>query len=314
MLRKSLMAAGMVVVFCVSTWAATILLPDSRANGFNKWDLAIGIGSTLVACLTAWSSTGAAGNRTRLWLRLRIGSRRTTVTAGGNIVQVAGSVLVAVVALVVLAVVVLGATRSPQASSHAPAAPAPSATPALRAVARWCCKLVDNATTDTFYWPHSAAALTAAEKDTSPTALAGLVPVGGASIEVAVQGGLPAAVLLQRLHVHIRSRDPNPRTGMIVTIPCECGAGGSVRELDTDLDQPVPAIRPHGGGNPDIYLYVTQDKPEVMLVNVSDRSCDCVFDLELDWLADGRSGQTILDNDGQHFHVIGTAGLPRRAA
>ncbi|MEU7908908.1 hypothetical protein [Actinoplanes sp. NPDC049118] len=311
------------LVFGLTTWTAGSLLPGAKAGDFNRWDLAIGIATTVIAAtMWLWPASGAGpGERGTgqggtgpvgpATIRAQVGDSSVR-TAGGHQINLAGSAVIALAALAVLAIVVVSVVRDGAAGTRPEARPAPSSAGtapagAVRAKARWCCKLVqgDPGTATRYYWAGSAAALVSAKR-------AGRQPelpyVDEAAIEVAVQSATAETVLLQRVQVRVRERRENPE-GLAVTFKCECGAGGDVRRFHTDLDDPRPTVRPERDDDSEDFYYVRPDSPEIFLLTVTAKKCDCLFDLELEWLAGEREGRTVLDNDGRHFRMIGGSGL-----
>jgi hypothetical protein len=321
--KKLLIVPVLALVFGLTTWGAGSLLPGAKAGDFNRWDLALGIATTVIAAtMWLWPASGAKtgegetgrrrpGSRDQAMIRAQV--RKSSVrTAGGHQINLAGSVVIAVAALAVLGIVMVAVVRGRAAGTPAEARPAgssagPDPADAVRAKAQWCCKLVqeDPGTAARYYWPDSAAALVSAKRAGK---LSELPHVGEAAIEVAVQSTTANAVLLQRVQVRVRERKDNPK-GLAVTFKCECGAGGDLRRFHTDLDDQNPTVRPDRDDDSDDFYYVRPDSPEIFLLTVTDRKCDCLFDLELEWLTDGREGRTVLDNNGRHFRMIGSSGL-----
>jgi len=290
----SFLIFGAGAVFIAATWLAAWLLPSNGSPGYNPWDVAIGLATTLVTTgvavlLHRGAGSGEAGAPTRT--------------------RVAGASVTALVAVAGLVAVAVHVRRPAGATPVAAASPSEDPSP-IRAAVRWCCKLVDAELENyTRYWPGTRESLLAGWNGQGEWP-AQVVRTGGTWLEVAVQSTTDAAVLLQGVRVRVHQRRPTPVSGFLVTVPCECGAGGDVRTYRTSLDAVTPAVRPYGDTRGKAYYYVRRDEPEVLAILVDDQECDCDFDLELEWLVAGREGRTVLDDGGRPFRMIGEKGLP----
>jgi hypothetical protein len=142
--------------------------------------------------------------------------------------------------------------------------------------------------------------------------------VGQGTIDITNQTSSDEAVLLTGLHVLVRRRQPVPTTGIVVA-DGECGAYQPVRPFTADLDKPVPVATaqsdPSGPGDPGhppvtFPFKISPGDPEVFELTAKDTTCDCSIAVEIDWVAAGTAGKTILDNGGQGFNVLAAPDLP----
>ncbi|MCC3770561.1 hypothetical protein, partial [Streptomyces sp. UNOC14_S4] len=143
-------------------------------------------------------------------------------------------------------------------------------------------------------------------------------PVGPGTIDITNQTSSDEAVLLTGMHVRFRQRRPAPTTGITVA-DGQCGGAQTVRPFTTDLDRPSPVVvaeaDPGGPGMPGhppvtFPFKILPGDPEVFELTAHDTGYDCVIAVEIDWVAAGKAGKTILDNDGQGFGVLATPGAP----
>src|SRR5262249_36130974 len=137
-----------------------------------------------------------------------------------------------------------------------------------------------------------------------------VVPVGESELDITIQTDSSEAITLQDIRVRTISRASAAPAGFVMTVPCQgCGAQIFTRPFQVNLDSAQPLLKPLENirGFP---YEVSLTDVEVFNLDLKNNGCDCTFDLELDWVARGRPGQTILDNGGRHFRMVGPAGLP----
>lgn len=138
------------------------------------------------------------------------------------------------------------------------------------------------------------------------------------SFEVTIQGRTQQSVILKDMRIDVT---PRPAlTGGIVVSMAGGGCGGEVtpRHFDVDLAAKPPKLTPKPGENygtitPAVsFPYtISLTDPEVFdLDPVMPCPTDCTFTLTLDWVADGKSGTTVLDNHGQGYRSTSTRALP----
>ncbi|GHB78132.1 hypothetical protein GCM10010331_77240 [Streptomyces xanthochromogenes] len=127
--------------------------------------------------------------------------------------------------------------------------------------------------------------------------------LGPVAVDITSQTSSDEAVLLVGMRVLDVQRQPLPTTGIAVQ-DGGCGGQVDVRPFATDLAKPDPPIfaEPSGGHPPAKFPYkISPDDPEVFRLEVHNTTCFCAFAIELDWIAAGKAGKTILDNDGKGF-------------
>ena len=139
------------------------------------------------------------------------------------------------------------------------------------------------------------------------------------AIEITAQTPSSEAIILQGVHIRVLHQAPDPTTGFIYYDLKGCGGCPTVRPFNLDLDQktPVPISQPDPGtcgsrpGPPVSFPFIiTPGDPEIFHLNMTDTQTDSTFDVEIDWVDNGRSGKTILDNGGKGYHLTGNKGLP----
>ncbi|MEV6742622.1 hypothetical protein AB0N14_39515 [Streptomyces sp. NPDC051104] len=140
-------------------------------------------------------------------------------------------------------------------------------------------------------------------------------------IQVTVQGRTQQSVILTGMHINVTARHPKPATGIVVQTG-QCGGGVTQRHFDVNLSATPPtftakpAVDDYTGKvtSPAVnFPYkISLTDPEVFELDVT-KECagDCTFTVVLDWVADGKNGSSILDNQGRGFRSIDAASLPR---
>ena len=130
---------------------------------------------------------------------------------------------------------------------------------------------------------------------------------------------MPSAehILVAAPTIVVRDRRPNVKTGVIGIVPLGGQGAGQASQFEADVDADPPITRAYAIGGQQgesvagsSYLYVSRGSTEVMLVAVRDTTCDCTFDVQLRSLDQGHDQTTTLTNGGNHFHIVGSAGLP----
>ncbi|MFD7997005.1 hypothetical protein [Streptomyces mexicanus] len=140
------------------------------------------------------------------------------------------------------------------------------------------------------------------------------------SIQLTVQGRTQQSVLLTGMHINITARHPKPATGIVVKSG-QCGGGVTERHFDVNLSATPPtltakaAVDDYTGKvtSPAVnFPYkISLTDPEVFRLDVT-KDCpgDCTFTVTLDWVADGKKGTSVLDNQGRGFRSVEPASLP----
>ncbi|MFI8965532.1 helix-turn-helix domain-containing protein [Streptomyces sp. NPDC053493] len=141
---------------------------------------------------------------------------------------------------------------------------------------------------------------------------------GQTLVRLVVQGKGASAVVLQGLHVRVLGR-AEPLPWAAYRMDDGCGGAVTPRRFTVDLDAPRPLARPADGYDasgqegrtiPAVrFPYtVTAAEPEELLVSARAARCDCRWQLELEWSAEGRSGvATIAGPGGRAFRTSGQA-------
>jgi len=134
-----------------------------------------------------------------------------------------------------------------------------------------------------------------------------------------VQGRSNAQVILTGLRVRVHDRRPLVAGTLL---EAACGDAGAFRWLEVDLDQDPP--RPLSrysqemaqgvkGEVPDWKLQpiqipykVSVSEAEAFLIVANTQGCDCTWDVELAWATQGRTGTSVINNDGTPFRTMGS--------
>lgn len=144
------------------------------------------------------------------------------------------------------------------------------------------------------------------------------VPLGEA-VEATIQGRTQQSVILTGMRVQVTSREPAPTHGIVVSYG-ECGGGVEVRNFDLDLSRTPPTYTAKPADNfgkvtPAVkFPYkISLSDPEVFKLTPV-KGCgpnkDCTYTVTLQWVADGKTGTTVLDNHGKGFRDLNPKDLP----
>jgi hypothetical protein len=143
----------------------------------------------------------------------------------------------------------------------------------------------------------------------------GLIPASGNYTELTVQNRPGQSVVLNGLGVQVSNRR-SPQAGIAGSTSGGCGAF-SPRYFIADLDQTPPRVIAIPGFDvandqriPVIsFPYVVADTatPEVFRVKAYTGTCDCDWEIELSWVAGGRTGITQVMDHGKPFRTSATA-------
>jgi hypothetical protein len=131
-------------------------------------------------------------------------------------------------------------------------------------------------------------------------------------LEIALQATSAKSVLLTGLDIDVLHRRP-PLAGLLLASP-GTGAPLDVRHFEVDLDPSTPTVKAyeeHFEQNElglwtrpaDFPFKVSESDPEYFQILFSTTTCDCEFVGVLRWIADGRKGQTRIDNGGKPFRL-----------
>ncbi|SHN32857.1 hypothetical protein [Actinacidiphila paucisporea] len=339
---------GLALAVCaVTMWVAgALLLPPLLEESADRWVVAASLGVAAAAVVAAagpgfadlpgrgaeqGATAGAAssvpgpaggggpGGLPPGGIQLT-GSRRSSqivVSGGGRTTVTVGLQSRALVAVVVLALVVavtttfIGLHRS--SADDAGAGPSSGGADGVRTgsgVISATTTVSGPSTAVHYYWPKAKEVL-----DGDLGAGRALAEEPGIAhladgILITLQTSSTEAVLINEIQVVHLQRRTDPRAGLYVDVPCGgCGAQGEPRSFSTRLDDRTPRVVPSTRSAAGVYFYVTAGSPEEFRIEVGDHHCDCTFDLEVDWLDQGKAHTTLLDNAGRHFHAMGSDDL-----
>lgn len=154
---------------------------------------------------------------------------------------------------------------------------------------------------------------------TSATAYAdGVVePNGREQLAITVQTPAAEDVILTSLTVHVTRRSLPPHSGVTVAPYCGSSPAGPLQvgdfqiNLDADPVQ-VAAVSPNPWGSaPSRFPFkVGPNDPVDFQFGIADTTCDCEFTVAVDWVEDGRAGQTVVADTNGPFHVVPSGNYP----
>jgi hypothetical protein len=138
--------------------------------------------------------------------------------------------------------------------------------------------------------------------------------VGGGLIDITNQTSSGESVLLMGMRVLVLKRKPPPTTGIVVDLGAGCGSGVQIRPFSNDLNipnSPIIARAIQNGSSAATFPFkISPNDPEVFEIAVRDTTCDCRIAIEIDWVAAGKRGKTILDNGGEGFWIVAAPTVP----
>jgi hypothetical protein len=142
-----------------------------------------------------------------------------------------------------------------------------------------------------------------------------------------VQGRSNAQVILTDLRVRVHDRRP-PVAGTL--LQGACGDVGAFRWLEVDLDQdplrPLPRYSQKMAQlakgevadwklQPIQFPYkVSVSESEPFLIVANTQGCDCTWDAELTWATEGRTGTSVINNNGTPFRTMGSSNIVGRCS
>lgn len=126
--------------------------------------------------------------------------------------------------------------------------------------------------------------------------------LGPVAVDITSQTSSKEAVLLVGMRVLDLQRKAPPATGIAVA-DGGCGVGVDVRPFWTNLDKIDPIIFAKAAEHPPVtFPYkISSNDPEVFKLTLENTTCFCAFAVEIDWVAAGKAGKTILNNGGRGF-------------
>jgi hypothetical protein len=127
-------------------------------------------------------------------------------------------------------------------------------------------------------------------------------------VQVIVEGNTARPVILTGLTVDITRRVPPPKGTFVAAFG---GAPFFIRHFAVDLDARPPTVTsvaaaPEVGGKPAIEFphTVSQAKPEALHIAAFTMKCDCSWKARLHWIYRGKSGTTVIDDNGRPFRTV----------
>jgi hypothetical protein len=135
------------------------------------------------------------------------------------------------------------------------------------------------------------------------------VPAYGFDIMLTIQAPTDHSVVLTGMHPIALARHPAVNGTYLAT---GGGCGGvsprwfEMSSLDTDPVTVAPQDGEDVSGN-SIPYKVSATDPEVFMIQPNASNNDVDWELELDWIADGKIGKTIINDAGKPFHFTGTS-------
>ncbi|GGO94722.1 hypothetical protein [Wenjunlia tyrosinilytica] len=126
--------------------------------------------------------------------------------------------------------------------------------------------------------------------------------LGPVAVDITSQTSSKEAVLLVGMRVLDLERKDPPATGIAVA-DGGCGAAVDVRPFWTDLNKSDPPIIAKAAAHPPVtFPYkISSNDPEVFELTLENNTCFCAFAVEIDWVAAGKAGKTVLNNGGSGF-------------
>jgi hypothetical protein len=147
-------------------------------------------------------------------------------------------------------------------------------------------------------------------------------PASPMEVLITVQGHTETEVHLTKIEVRIRHKSSAP-AGTLLNDPC--GDPGAYRWLAVDLDKKPPRLTSgfdkgmlqhwlnEPGSNisleertPIRFPYkVSSTRAETFLITARTKTCDCEWTAILSWQSAGKTGKTMITDNGNPFHTIG---------
>ncbi|MFJ4870422.1 helix-turn-helix domain-containing protein [Streptomyces sp. NPDC088757] len=144
----------------------------------------------------------------------------------------------------------------------------------------------------------------------------GAVDGGGMRLELTATGRTEDSVVINDIHVRVVGRSP-ALPWSAFSMGEGCGSGVVPQTFAVDLDRHQPGVRPVAGKDGDIVVpakdfpyKVASDDPQVLRFDVTTKSHDVSWYLEVDWSSGDRKGTVRVDDGGRPFRTSATAGRP----
>jgi hypothetical protein len=179
----------------------------------------------------------------------------------------------------------------------------------LQASVAWCCSYTTVEGNGGYYWPGSESGMEHWFAVPHSQTIPDLTPSGVGVIEILLQTSGTEPILVAPPKVVIKSRTQNVKHGVVGIIPLYGQGNSAPGEFLADVDAPTPATVTIGSSGTESY-YVSSTSSETFILTLTDVKYNCVFDIQLTWMAQGRRQTRLLTNGGHHFRILGSAGLP----
>jgi hypothetical protein len=148
----------------------------------------------------------------------------------------------------------------------------------------------------------------------------GGVDVDNTTVELTLHGQTAKSVVLHDLKVKVTSRKAPLSTGEVY-FSGQCGGGITPRLFLADLDRSPVTLQPQPGETltPDVEVVevpainfpykISDQDPEILLVTVRTKHCDCMWHLLLSWSQGEDQGIVKIDMNGRDFRTTAATGL-----
>ncbi|MEU3185451.1 helix-turn-helix domain-containing protein [Streptomyces sp. NPDC006923] len=136
----------------------------------------------------------------------------------------------------------------------------------------------------------------------------GAVASGAQLLALTVQGTAEDTVVLEALHVRVRSTGA-PLAWNDYAMGVGCGGGVGTKSFGIDLDAGRPTADPKAGQR-DFPYKVSESDPEVFYIKAVTSTQDVRWYLELDWSSGSRHGTVRVDDHGSPFRTSADTGRP----
>lgn len=142
----------------------------------------------------------------------------------------------------------------------------------------------------------------------------GGTPDGDALVRINIQGTSSQAVIITNLRVEVVKKRPAP-TATIFDLCPDCYSvtpGNFVVDLDDSPVDVKPRYNRSTSKDTADFPHVVTDKDvEVIDLLTYTETCDCLWNLYLDWTSQGKSGTVLLNQKGKPFRTV--AYIPARS-
>jgi hypothetical protein len=130
-------------------------------------------------------------------------------------------------------------------------------------------------------------------------------------VVVTLQGNSGVATVLQRITVHVTSRE-KPAGAAFQNGERECGSiSPAFLGINLDRTEPHAVSLPGRHGEParPFPFTISSSDPEVFHLYGVTHACDCRWYVDIEWSSAGVTGTMKIDDNGQPFRTVGTDGI-----